>query len=70
LKRLAELTEGFSGADIEAVCREAGMQAIREAMRKNLKEIKVKMDYLEKAIKTMKERKEGSKESITQRAAT
>ena len=70
LKRLAELTEGFSGADIEAVCREAGMQAIREAMRKNLKEIKVKMDYLEKAIKTMKEKKEGSKESVTQRAAT
>ncbi|MCD6247638.1 MAG: CDC48 family AAA ATPase [Candidatus Diapherotrites archaeon] len=70
LKKLAELTEGFSGADIEAVCREAGMQAIREAMRKNLEEIKVKMDYLEKAIKTMKERKEGSKESITQHAAT
>ncbi len=34
LKRIAQLTEGYSGADLENVCREAGMQAIREEMDK------------------------------------
>ena len=32
LKHIAQLTEGYSGADLENVCREAGMQAIREKM--------------------------------------
>jgi transitional endoplasmic reticulum ATPase len=32
LKRIAQSTEGYSGADLENVCREAGMQAIREKM--------------------------------------
>ncbi len=30
LKHIAQITEGYSGADLENVCREAGMQAIRE----------------------------------------
>ncbi|MFX0006448.1 MAG: CDC48 family AAA ATPase, partial [Candidatus Hermodarchaeota archaeon] len=30
LKHIAQATEGYSGADLENVCREAGMQAIRE----------------------------------------
>ena len=34
LKHIAQLTEGYSGADLENVCREAGMQAIREKMEK------------------------------------
>ncbi|MFX0018096.1 MAG: CDC48 family AAA ATPase [Promethearchaeota archaeon] len=34
LKRIAQITEGYSGADLENVCREAGMQAIREKMEK------------------------------------
>ena len=29
---LAEATDGYSGAEIEAVCREAAMLALREAM--------------------------------------
>ncbi len=70
LKKLAELTEGFSGADIEAVCREAGMNAIREAIRKHSSDIKIKMSYFEKAIREMKEKKEANKESLTQRSAT
>jgi len=32
LKHVAQITEGYSGADLENVCREAGMQAIREKM--------------------------------------
>ncbi len=34
LKHVAQLTEGYSGADLENLCREAGMQAIREKMEK------------------------------------
>ena len=34
LKHIAQLTEGYSGADLENLCREAGMQAIREKMEK------------------------------------
>lgn len=32
LLRIAEITHGFVGADLEALCREAGMLAIREIM--------------------------------------
>jgi len=32
LKKLAKATEGYSGADLEALCREAGINAIREIM--------------------------------------
>jgi transitional endoplasmic reticulum ATPase len=33
IKDLAKKTEGFSGADIEALCREAAMDALREDMK-------------------------------------
>jgi len=32
LEHVAHITEGYSGADLENVCREAGMQALREKM--------------------------------------
>jgi len=40
LKEIAKETEGYSGADLESICREAGMIALRENM--NAKEVKLK----------------------------
>lgn len=50
LKKLAERTEGYSGADIEAVVREAGMFALRD----NLKAKEVKEKHFEEAMKKIK----------------
>jgi transitional endoplasmic reticulum ATPase len=47
LKDLAKRTEGFSGADIEALCREAAMNA----MRKNIKAKEVTKENFEEALK-------------------
>ena len=47
LDELAELTEGYAGADIEGICREAGMIALRENMNANV----VKMEHFIKALK-------------------
>ncbi|MEM0473507.1 MAG: CDC48 family AAA ATPase [Candidatus Aenigmatarchaeota archaeon] len=50
LKELAKKTEGFSGADLDALVREAGMNALRE--NKNVNEVKAK--HFEKALDTVK----------------
>ncbi|WP_456436667.1 AAA family ATPase [Methanopyrus sp.] len=34
LNKLAELTHGFTGADLEALCKSAGLKALRRAIRK------------------------------------
>jgi transitional endoplasmic reticulum ATPase len=47
LKELAKKTEGFSGADIEALSREAAMSALRENM--NAKEVRKK--HFDEALK-------------------
>ncbi|MFX1382811.1 MAG: AAA family ATPase, partial [Promethearchaeota archaeon] len=47
LKRIAQITEGYSGADLENVCREAGMQAIRE---KREKLEKIELRHFETAL--------------------
>ena len=52
LKRIAELTEGFSGAEIKAVCTEAGYFAIRN------RRYKVKFDDFKLAIKKVKQYEE------------
>jgi len=46
---LAQKTEGYTGADIEAVCREAAINAIREDLRPK----KVGMPHFEAAIKAV-----------------
>jgi transitional endoplasmic reticulum ATPase len=44
-KNIAQITEGYSGADLENLCREAGMQAIREKLA-DLEEIEQRhFDY-------------------------
>ncbi len=46
LKTLVERTDGYVGADIEAVCREAAIMALR----KDLKAKAVKMEFFEEAL--------------------
>ncbi|HIQ32014.1 MAG TPA: AAA family ATPase [Methanothermococcus okinawensis] len=50
LEKLAEKTEGYTGADIEAICREAAMIALRE----NINADKVEMRHFEEAMKKIK----------------
>lgn len=50
LASFAEETEGYTGADIEAVCREAAMFALREDMKAN----KVKKKHFDDAFEKVK----------------
>ena len=50
IKNLAEDTEGFSGADLEALCREAGISALREDKKID----KVSMKHFREAMKDIK----------------
>jgi transitional endoplasmic reticulum ATPase len=50
LRRLAEMTEGYTGADIEALCREAALNAARE----NLEIDKVYMRHFVAALEKVK----------------
>jgi transitional endoplasmic reticulum ATPase len=49
IEDLAKKTEGYVGADIEAVCREAAIYALRKDI--NAKEVTMK--HFEKALKTV-----------------
>ncbi|MFX1551683.1 MAG: CDC48 family AAA ATPase [Promethearchaeota archaeon] len=49
LEGLNKMTEGFSGADIETLCREAAMIALRE----NIRARKVSMDHFKEARKVV-----------------
>jgi transitional endoplasmic reticulum ATPase len=49
ISQLAYDSDGFSGADIEGVCREAGMLALRE----NIKATKVNKKHFENAMKNI-----------------
>ncbi len=50
VKELAKQTDGYSGADIEAICREAGMNAMRE----NIKAKEVRKKHFAEALKEVK----------------
>ncbi len=50
LEQVAELTEGYTGADLAALCREAALTALRGAG----KPTKVTMDHFKKALETVK----------------
>ncbi len=49
LKEFAKRTEGYSGADIESICREAGMHAIRE----DIDSKEVRKEHFEEAFKNV-----------------
>ncbi|RLF96090.1 AAA family ATPase, partial [Thermococci archaeon] len=50
LDELAERTEGYTGADIAALCREAALAALRE----NINSKEVKMKHFLKALEKVK----------------
>jgi transitional endoplasmic reticulum ATPase len=50
VKELAKITEGYVGADIEAICREAAMIALRE----DIKSKKIAAKHFEKAIQKVR----------------
>ncbi|MEJ5293550.1 MAG: AAA family ATPase, partial [Candidatus Methanosuratincola sp.] len=49
LNALADKTEGYTGADIAAVCREAALSALREDMKPK----KIQMKHFESALKAI-----------------
>lgn len=62
IKELAESTEGYVGADVEAICKEASMLALREFipkvdeedMEKASENIVIRKDHFEEAMKKVK----------------
>ena len=59
IDKLAEKTEGYTGADIEAICNEATMLAIREYISQgkdpeNPSDAKIQMKHFEEALKRVK----------------
>ncbi|MDD4049483.1 MAG: CDC48 family AAA ATPase [Candidatus ainarchaeum sp.] len=54
IKELSKITDGFSGAEIEAVVREAGMDVLRENIVGNEKNLLITEKHIKKAIKEIK----------------
>jgi transitional endoplasmic reticulum ATPase len=53
-KELIEKTEDYSGADIEALVRKAGMLVVKESIKKKKKDATVKMEHFKKALERVK----------------
>ncbi|MBS7270242.1 MAG: CDC48 family AAA ATPase [Candidatus Freyarchaeota archaeon] len=73
IEKLAEETDGYSGADIAAVCNEAVMAAIREYIAKNGKDLsgkeekidcKITMEHLEEALRKVKPMSRSRREQL------
>ncbi len=60
LKELAKQLSQVSGADIEGLCREAGMEAIREAIKTNSKKIKVTHANFIRVIENFKNKQQNN----------
>ena len=58
LREIARKTEGYTGADLEVLCREAGLAAIRENIKKRIQggqeDYKVYARHFEEALKRIK----------------
>jgi len=54
IKEIAKTTDGFSGAEIEAVVREAGMDVLRENISGNEQSLLITEKHIKKAIKEIK----------------
>ncbi len=66
LQRLANITYGYTGADIQALCREAAMKALKRYLpliEKNLDD-KIPEEILEKMVVTMKDFMDAYKEIV------
>ncbi len=66
--KLVELTDGFSGAEIEGLCNRAAMSAIRRHVDnkgKSVKSIKITQEDLENAIKKLRPEKVKPQQAIT-----
>ena len=65
LDQLAQNSEGFSGAEIALVCREAGLLALTEDAKietAEAEDIRVNLNHLEKALADVKVR--GKKDKL------
>jgi len=66
--RLVELTEGFSGAEIEGVCNRAAMSAVRRYVNnkeKSVKSIKITQEDFENAIEKIRPGKVKPRQALT-----
>lgn len=64
IKDLVKATKGYVGADIEAICREAGMIALREYIESENNENKIDKDYIKSVSKSIVIKEEFFKKAI------
>jgi transitional endoplasmic reticulum ATPase len=57
LEQYVNLTENWSGAEIESLCREAGMEGIRNAVEKGTEEISITKNDFKKAFENLNKSK-------------
>ena len=70
MQKMAKMTDGYAGADIEAVCREAAIYALRENFQAKSVEEKHFMDALNKVKPSITEEIENSYQEVKERLST